>query len=102
MSKVDEYDRGPSSLENYGRAINELHDGYVECNSTVTFTANSTTTTLTDRLIHANSVVLLSPTTSNAAGENWYIGTYSNGSCVITHANTSTTDRTFTYVVLGS
>ena len=83
-------------------SVNEALDGRLECNSTVTFTANTTTTTITDRLIHKDSVILLMPSTSNAAGENWYIGTVTNGSCVVTHANASTTDRTFSYIVLGA
>lgn len=68
---------------------------------TVTLTANAASTTLTDDNITASSVILLMPTTANAAGAlaTTYIGTVAVGSATITHANNAQADKTFKYSV---
>jgi hypothetical protein len=74
---------------------------------TVTLTANSATTTLTDARIAADSAVIIVPTTANASAE---IGAGTlhiseigrvNGSIVITHANNAQADRTYRYAIMG-
>ena len=69
----------------------------------LTLTANSATTVYTNPLIGPNSVLLLMPTTSNAAGAlgGLYVSSRANGTLTITHANTATTDRTFGWALLG-
>ena len=71
----------------------------------VTLTANVTTTTLYHAALGYYSSVMLMPQTANAAGAlaTTYIAqsTMLNGSCVITHANTATTDRTFRVKIDG-
>ena len=66
----------------------------------VTLTTSSTTTTVTDARMGSDKTVLLIPTNSNAASENWHLSTKGNGSFVITHANAGTT-RTFDYIIIG-
>lgn len=59
----------------------------------------NTTTTVTDPRVGQDSVVLLSPTSSAASTENWYISAVNDGSFVVTHSAAGTT-RTFGYVVI--
>lgn len=84
-------------------AIHGLLDGKHEATGTVTLAAGGTTTTLTDKRIGGSTVLSLSPTTANAAGAlaTTYVATYSQGSCIITHANNAQTDRTFRYSIGG-
>ena len=71
----------------------------------VTLTAGATTTTLYHAALGYYSSVMLMPMTANAAGAlaTTYIAqsTMLNGSCVITHANAATTDRTFRVKIDG-
>lgn len=85
--------------------INNIMRGKLNCTGTVTLAAGAATTTLSDALIGGSSVVLLQPTTANAAAElgngTLYFDVPGAGSVVINHANSAQTDRTFTYVVIG-
>lgn len=83
--------------------VNALILGRVNTVGTVTLTANTTTTTVTDENAHRQSAPILIPTTANAAAAlaTTYIPTRAPGSFTITHANAGTTDRTFIYVLLG-
>jgi len=66
-----------------------------------TLTANTTTTTVTNVFAGDETKVFTFPTTLNAANETMYITTKSDGSFVVTHSNSATTDRTFDYFLLG-
>ena len=70
---------------------------------TVTLTASSTTTTLTDPRIGAESVILFMPTTANAktAAANLYVSARASGSATLTHASSANVDQTFGYCVIG-
>lgn len=74
---------------------------------TVTLTASSTTTTLTDPRIGPTSQLAFTPTTANAATAkaSLYVGEGSNlkeGSRTLTHASNAAVDQTFRYTVLGA
>jgi hypothetical protein len=92
-----------STTDQIVNAINAILRGRSNATGSVTFTASVTSTTITDPRISADSVILLVPQTANAAGAvaTTYQGVTANGSAVIQHANTGTTDRTFRYVVCG-
>lgn len=83
------------------QTINEMLKGRGNQTGTVTLTANAATTTLTDNLLTADSVVVFMPTTANAAAEigagGMYVSARNNGSFTITHANNAQTDRVFYY-----
>ena len=99
------------------RAINERPDafrrgarsrpteGRSNAAGTFTLAANAASTTVLAPNCGAASTVLPFPKTANAAAEigngTMYIGTVSNGSFVVTHANNAQADRTFMYVALG-
>jgi hypothetical protein len=85
--------------------IRQLCQGRSNAVGTFTLAASAATTTVTATNCGAGSSVLCFPTTANAAAE-WkngtmYIGTVSNGSFVVTHANNAQTDRSFMYAAVG-
>jgi len=84
-------------------AVNNILRGKTNNTGTVTLTAGSATTTLTDIRIGINSVITLQPTTANAAGAlaNVYFGSAGDGTITINHANNAQVDRTFLYCVVG-
>lgn len=83
--------------------LNGVLAGKTNNTSSFTVTANAATTTLTDSRIGAGSVILLMPTTSNAAAAlvTVYFTAFANGSCTVNHANNAQADRTFRYAVIG-
>ena len=83
--------------------LNRAMLGKLNCTGTVTLTASAATTTLNDRRISAQSVILFMPTTANAATEiaTMYVSARTQYSATIAHANNAQTDRTFGYVVIG-
>lgn len=87
------------------RAINGLLDGKSNNTGTFTLTANSATTTLTFSAgrIGTDTVLLIFPTSANAAAESPYESArdVAAGTLTLTHANTATTDRTFRYALVG-
>lgn len=81
-------------------AIEQIANGSSRTVGSVTLTANATTTTVVSQNVTPSSHITLTPTTANAAAEVPYISARTNGaSFVITHANTASTDRTFTYEI---
>ena len=83
--------------------VNSLRDGKINATGTATLATSATSTAVTDVRVGADSVILLMPTTSNAAGglATTHIGTVAKQSFTVSHANNSQTDRTFKYVILG-
>jgi len=60
-------------------------------------------TTVSDARCGVNSVILLQPSNANgsAALTNWRVSTITDGSFVITHVSTSTSDATADYAIFG-
>lgn len=83
--------------------LNNVLSGKTNNTSSFTVAANAATTTLTNSRIGANSVILLMPTTANAAAAlaNVYFTGFLEGSCTVNHANNAQADRTFRYAVIG-
>jgi len=84
-------------------AIINILRGKLNNTGSVTLTVSSATTTLTDIRIGINSVVLLQPTTANAAAElaTLYFGTPGDGTVTINHANNAQADRIFKYAIFS-
>lgn len=97
--------RDEKNLSLYALAIQQLASGRSNAVGTFTCTQNQATTTVTDANCAVGSTVIPIPTTANASAEfgggAFYIGTVSNGSFVVTHANSSTANRTFRYALVG-
>ena len=83
--------------------VNSLRDGKINATGSVTIATSATSTAVTDARVGADSIILIMPTTANAAGAltTTYIGTVAKQSFTISHANNSQADRTFKYVILG-
>ena len=91
-------------LRKIANAVNGIMDGKINATGTFTLTASVTSTVVVDRRCGTNSVVLITPTTANAAGAlaTTYIpSTTIKNQFTVTHANAGTTDRTFNYAILG-
>jgi hypothetical protein len=86
-------------------AIRQLTEGRSNAAGTFTLAANAASTTVPAPNCGVGSTVLPFPKTANAAAEigngTMFIGTVSNGSFVVTHANNAQADRTFMYAALG-
>jgi len=91
--------------QHIAEALEELADGKLNSTSNVTLTANSTTTVIVDFRVGANSVILLSPITANAATEfasgGMYVSSTGKQTYTITHNNNAQTDRDFRVLVVG-
>ena len=86
------------------QAIRQLIQGRSNASGTVTLTASTTTTTITDETINGNAGVFFEPTTANAAAEKangTMHASVAAGQITITHANNAQVDRTFYYLVNG-
>lgn len=94
-----------TDLRKIVNGVNQLAQGRSNAVGSFTLTASTTTTTVTSTNCGSGSTVLYSPTTANASAEvgggTIYIGTVSNGSFIVTHANAGSTDRTFKYAAIG-
>lgn len=84
-------------------AVNNILRGKINNVGEITLTASSATTTLTDIRIGKDSIVLMQPTTANAAAalSGLYFGTPGNGTITINHANNAQADKSFRYAVLS-
>lgn len=83
--------------------IQRLADGKLNSTGTLTLTANTTTTNISDRRIGPNSVILFMPTTANGAAEIPFLFVSNRGkyTATVTHQNTAATDKSFAYAVIG-
>jgi hypothetical protein len=100
---------GPSEASAWlGRVrdvVNNIMRGKLNCTGAVTLAAGAASTLMSDARIGGGSVLLLQPTTANAAAElgngTLYFDAPGAGSVVIRHANNAQIDRSFNYVVIG-
>jgi hypothetical protein len=83
--------------------VNGIMDGKTNNTGTITLRSSNTTTTLTDARIGAESVIIMTPMSENAAKEfgSAFISARTNGSATITHKNTGHADLNYTYIVVG-
>jgi hypothetical protein len=94
-------------LRKLDKKIDGIMQGKTNNTGTVTLTANATTTTITFAAgrLGQSTVMLLSPTTANAAAAltNVYVSArnVASNTLTLTHSNTATLDRTFSYVLIG-
>lgn len=96
---------GPSERD-LGRIASLLyghHTGKMNVTTTVTLTANATTTTLTDPRIGATSHIGLSPLTESAATAmtSLYVSARGKGTATLTHDAAIATDRDFSVLIIG-
>jgi len=81
--------------------------GKINSTGTITLATGSATTVLNNYFLSSESVVLFDPQTANAAtelyGATMYVLTADrvDGAWTITHVNSATADRTFSFAILG-
>ena len=90
-------------LVDVARGVRLLFQGKTNNTGTITLTANTTTTTLSDPRLTVESWVGFDPLTANAAADVPYALTANrnNLAWTLTHSNAATTDRTFRSVIVG-
>lgn len=94
----------PAWLRRIVEVVNRSVTGRLNVTHSVTFGAGVDSTTLVDSRIHFWSHLNLVPLTADAAsleGQGWYVSSQTNGSAVITHANSSLADRTYSVLIIG-
>jgi len=81
--------------------VNNTMNGKTNNTGSITLAVGgATSTVINDERIGFDSVVILTPTTSNASGFDYYIET-AKASATIRHAANTTAGRTFRYMVVG-
>ena len=83
--------------------VNNAMNGKTNNSGTVILETSGTETTVNNERAGFDSVIVLSSRTANAAAESdhTYIKTKAKGSFVIGHRNTSHTDVTYDYIIVG-
>lgn len=83
--------------------MQQANRGGLVATGDVTLTPNSTSTVVTDSRVGSQSYIGFMPQTSNAAVElnSIWVSSRGSGTFTITHDNKGTTDRTFTYCIMG-
>lgn len=85
--------------------LREAHQGHLGNTGTVTLGTSVAATSVIDTRVGAFSFIGFMPTTANGAAElaggTMYVSSRSAEGFTITHANTTTADRTFVYAILG-
>lgn len=84
--------------------VNGIMNGKTNNTGKITLNVSATTTTLTDRRIGGDSVILFMPLNDKAADEmahgHMYVSSRAQGAATITHGN-HTYEMIFAYVVIG-
>lgn len=90
-------------LTRHAESINGLISGRQDVTGSVTLTANSATTTVTDNQFESGMVPVFVPTTANAAAAigGMYVSARTEGGFTLTHANNAQADKSFLYVRFG-
>ena len=81
-------------------SLNNVIEGKINSTGSITLEDSVTTTDLEDDRIGIDSVILLMPTTSDAAAENIHFSAQDKGTVTLNHTS-NTTSRIFKYVVIG-
>lgn len=88
-------------LDKVKRAVNSSMKGKTNNTGEVTLNASQTSTDVIENLCNENSVVLLIPVTSNAAGSTGVYVVAGDKTFTIHHNSTAATDKTFRYIIVG-
>lgn len=85
--------------------VNRLAQGKLNCSGSVTLAAGAASTAVSDPRATAASIVLLMPTTANAAAEmgngTLYVAARAKGAFTLAHVNNAQADRAFGYTLIG-
>lgn len=83
--------------------VNNAMNGKTNNSGTFTLATSATETTVNNERAGFDSVIVFSPTSETAAEETHYtyIKTKAKGSFTVGHRNTSNTDVTYDYIIVG-
>ena len=83
--------------------LNLAMQGKLNCTADVRLNLNAVSTTVSDVRCGIASVILPMPTNATGASAftTWSVSTRNNGSFVLTHVSTSTSDAVATYAIFG-
>jgi hypothetical protein len=102
VAVIAQSERDPARIVS---TVRQLCNGRSNAVGTFTLTPSAATTTVPAPNCAAGSSVLFFPTTASAATElgngTIYVSMVSNGSFIVTHANSAVADRTYAYAALG-
>jgi hypothetical protein len=84
-------------------SLNRVLQGKMNCTADMTLKRDAVSTTVSDVRCGVASVILPMPTSvdGEVALTSWRVSTRNNGSFVISHVSTSTSDATATYAIFG-
>ncbi len=96
---------GGGDVRQVAAVVNRVAQGKLNCTGSVVLAAGAATTAVSDARVTASSVILLMPTTANAAVEagngTLFVSARDKGGFTLTHANNGQTDRWFDFAVIG-
>ena len=111
MTQLNKFPNAPlnprleeSYLRELMKTANAAMNGQLNSTGYFTCATGAASTTVKSIFCNANSVVILTPTTANAATEQGAGSLYvvaGDKQFVVNHINSATTGRTFRYVILG-
>lgn len=85
--------------------VNNILAGKLNSTGSVTLAANAASTVVSDDRAGYESVILFMPTTASAAAEQaagaMFVSSRGKQTFTVTHANTTSTTRTFDYIIIG-
>ena len=83
--------------------VGGIMKGHTNNTGSVTLASSVASTTISDIRLSNASVILLMPTTANAAAAlaTTYVSSRTEGSAVLTHTNNAQIDRSFNYIIVG-
>jgi hypothetical protein len=84
-------------------AVNLMLQGKLNCTADMRLNSGAVSTTVSDVRCGVASVIIPMPTSvdGEVALTSWRVSTRNNGSFVISHVSTSTSDATATYAIFG-
>ena len=84
-------------------AVNLVLQGKLNATAELTLKKDAVSTTVSDVRCGVASVILPMATTpsGSSALDQWYVSTRNDGSFVMSHVSTSTSDATLTYAIFG-
>lgn len=87
-----------------GESLKNAMAGKINATTSVTLTANATSTTLIDNRIGANTHITFSPRTADAVTaqiSGLYVASKKAGHATLAHASSANTDQTFDVLLIG-
>lgn len=86
------------------QSIWQLMDGHTNAAGSVTLTASTTSTVVTDDRVGIDSVITFMPTSSNGASAltNLYVTSRGDGTFTLTHSSSAATDQDLEYAIHGT